>query len=53
MPASQSDTVVVGITATALFDLREADSQFEAMRHNDPDTAIRQYRDAGNVQSHC
>jgi 5'-nucleotidase len=30
MPTDLSDTLVVGIAATALFDLREADAFFQA-----------------------
>jgi 5'-nucleotidase len=40
-----SDTLVIGITATALFDLSEADSVFRSKYAEDKDTAIQQYRD--------
>jgi 5'-nucleotidase len=39
-----SDTLVVGISSTALFDLSEADSVFRAKYTEDKDTAIEQYR---------
>jgi 5'-nucleotidase len=45
MPLDLSDTLVVGITATALFDLSEADSVFRANYEEDKDTAIQKYRD--------
>jgi len=44
MPVDLSDTLVVGITASALFDLSEADSVFQAKYHDDKDTAIEEYR---------
>lgn len=44
MPLDLSDTLVVGITATALFDLSEADRVFKEQYINDPDTAIEVYR---------
>lgn len=44
MPLDLSDTLVVGISATALFDLKEADSVFKAKYTSDPDTAISEYR---------
>lgn len=37
--------MVIGISATALFDLKEADSAFKDKRKNDPETAIQEYRD--------
>lgn len=45
MPVDLSDTLVVGITATALFDLSEADSVFRSKYAEDKDTAIQQYRE--------
>ena len=39
-----SDTLVIGITATALFDLSEADKIFREKLDEDKDTAIREYR---------
>ncbi len=39
-----SNTLVVGISATALFDLGEADRLFRAKKAEDPDTAIEEYR---------
>lgn len=44
MPIDLSDTLVVGISATALFDLSEADNIFQEAYTSDPDTAIEQYR---------
>lgn len=45
MAVSLSDTLVIGITATALFDLREADSMFRSKFKEDRDTAVKEYRD--------
>jgi 5'-nucleotidase len=39
------DTLVIGITATALFDLSEADNVFREKVTKDRDTAIKEYRD--------
>ncbi len=44
MPLDLSDTLVIGISATALFDLEEADSQFRVMKAENPDSAIEIYR---------
>lgn len=44
MPLDLSDTLVVGITATALFDLSEADRVFRENFKLDRDTAIEEYR---------
>ncbi|HZF71452.1 5'-nucleotidase [Sulfuricurvum sp.] len=44
MALDLSDTLVVGITATALFDLSEEDRVFKEQYRNDPDTAIEVYR---------
>ena len=44
MPLDLSDALVIGITATALFDLEEADNQFQRMYQADPDNAIEEYR---------
>jgi len=44
MPLDLSDTLVVGISATALFDLKEADSVFRKNFAEDPDTAVAEYR---------
>jgi 5'-nucleotidase len=44
MPLDLSDTLVVGISATALFDLTEADAVFKAKFHEDKETAIAEYR---------
>jgi len=39
-----SDTLVIGITATALFDLSEADKIFREKLEQDKETAIKEYR---------
>lgn len=39
-----SETLVVGVSATALFDLSEADKVFREKIEHDPDTAIAEYR---------
>jgi len=44
MPLDLSNTLVVGITATALFDMSESDQKFNETFATDPDTAIEQYR---------
>lgn len=44
MPLDLSDTLVVGISATGLFDLEEADSLFRELAMSDPDRAIGEYR---------
>ncbi|MCK2182797.1 5'-nucleotidase [Halomonas getboli] len=44
MPVDLSETLVVGISATALFDLSEADKMFREKNDVDPDTAIDEYR---------
>jgi 5'-nucleotidase len=44
MPLDLSDTLVVGISATALFDLHEADTVFRTKFAEDRDTALREYR---------
>jgi 5'-nucleotidase len=44
MPTDLSDTLVVGIAATALFDLREADAFFQAQMAAEPATALQAYR---------
>jgi len=44
MPFDLSDTLVVGISSTALFDLAEADAVFTAKERDDPDSAIEEYR---------
>lgn len=45
MPLDLSDTLVVGITATALFDLSEADRVFREQFQDDRDAAIKVYRE--------
>lgn len=44
MPVSFADTLVVGISTTALFDLSESDKVFRAKFAEDRDTAIVEYR---------
>lgn len=44
MPLDLSEALVVGISATALFDLKEADDIFNEKFEDDPDTAIEEYR---------
>jgi len=45
MGLNLSDTLVIGITATALFDLSEADAVFKKKYKEDKNTAISEYRD--------
>ena len=44
MPLNLSDTLVIGISATALFDLKEADRVFREKFSQDKDSAIVEYR---------
>jgi len=44
MPIELNETLVIGVSATALFDLAEADRVFKAKYKLDPDTAIDEYR---------
>lgn len=44
MPIDLSQTLVIGISATALFDLSEADNVFKTKQKDDPDSAIAEYR---------
>ena len=44
MPTDLSDTLVIGIASTALFDLKEADSVFRRHFETDRETAIQEYR---------
>ncbi len=44
MPVELKDTLVIGISATALFDLSEADLYFQTRLASDPETAIEDYR---------
>lgn len=44
MPLDLSNTLVVGISATALYDMAESDNIFCETRKSDPDTAIEAYR---------
>lgn len=45
MPVDFSDTLVVGISATALFDLSEADRVFRSKYAQDRETAVKEYRE--------
>jgi 5'-nucleotidase len=44
MPLDLSDTLVVGISATALFDLAEADAVYKARYARNPQSALEEYR---------
>ncbi len=44
MSLNLSDTLVIGISATALFDLKQADEVFREKYSQDKDTAISEYR---------
>ena len=44
MPLDLSDTLVVGISATALFDLAEADAVYKAKYAKNPQSALDEYR---------
>jgi 5'-nucleotidase len=44
MRTDLSQTLIVGISATALFDLQEADTLWHRLQHSDPDGAIESYR---------
>lgn len=44
MPIELNDTLVIGVSATALFDLSEADKVFKEQYKTDPDNAIDKYR---------
>lgn len=45
MALDLSDTLVIGVTATALFDLSAADAVFRSKYADDKDTAIQHYRE--------
>ncbi|MBU2115148.1 MAG: 5'-nucleotidase [Gammaproteobacteria bacterium] len=45
MPLDLSNTLVVGISATALFDMSESDKMFREAKVEDPDKAIELFRD--------
>jgi 5'-nucleotidase len=45
VPLNLKETLVIGISATALFDLSESDRLFQKEFKNDPDNAITVYRD--------
>ena len=44
MSSHLSETLVIGISATALFDLKEADKVFREKYSSDKETAIAEYR---------
>ncbi|MCW8837875.1 MAG: 5'-nucleotidase, partial [Thiovulaceae bacterium] len=44
MPIDLSESLVIGISATALFDLSESDKIFQDKKTKDPNTAIEEYR---------
>ncbi|MBL4702505.1 MAG: 5'-nucleotidase [Phycisphaeraceae bacterium] len=44
MPTDLSQTLVIGISATALFDLSKSDEVFKNLTEQNPDTAINEYR---------
>jgi 5'-nucleotidase len=44
MPLDLTDTLVVGISATALFDLAEADAVYKAKYAKNPQSALEEYR---------
>jgi 5'-nucleotidase len=44
MPLDLSDTLVVGITTTALFDMSEPDHAFQKKFLSDPESAVAEYR---------
>ncbi|HHE64759.1 MAG TPA: 5'-nucleotidase, partial [Bacteroidetes bacterium] len=44
MPLDLSDTLVIGISSTALFDLNEADAVFRKNYDTNPARAIEEYR---------
>lgn len=45
MPLNLADTLVVGISATALFDMNESDKMFNEAKAKDPDHAMQLFRD--------
>lgn len=45
MAVDLTETLVIGITATALFDLSEADAVFQSRFKEDKETAVQQYRE--------
>lgn len=45
MALDLSDTLVIGISATALFDMRASDSLFHSLREQNPGKAIEKYRE--------
>lgn len=44
MATDFSDTLVIGVSSTALFDLAEADAEFRRYNKTDPNTAVQKYR---------
>jgi 5'-nucleotidase len=45
MALDLSNTLVIGISATALFDMSESDQIFQKTFESDPDNAIEKYRE--------
>jgi 5'-nucleotidase len=45
MPLDLSNTLVIGVSATSLYDMEESDRIFRDTKASDPDTAIEKYRD--------
>ena len=45
MPTDLSQTLVIGISSTALFDLEDAQQVFSKLKEEDPERAIEEYRD--------
>jgi 5'-nucleotidase len=45
MALDLSDTLVIGISATALFDMQESDNWFRALREQHPNNVIERYRE--------
>lgn len=45
MPTDLSNTLVIGISATALFDLRKEDEIFKKKKKDNPKRAVQEYRD--------
>ena len=43
MATNFSDTLVIGISSTALFDLAEADAEFCRHKETDPNTAVKKW----------
>lgn len=45
MALDLSETLVIGVSSTALFDMRESDSFFQELREQDPGQVIEKYRE--------